>query len=178
MFTEEMKKEGEILKLATRRRVYNTVQRCAGCHFRELQRRCKLPHGVVKYHLDYLSRHKIIRQEKLGNNVRYFPRNLPSQEERLLGLLRSPTSRQIIIFMCAKRKVGHKDIVNFVGLSPPTVSWHIKRLVDSGIVEPCGSGGKTGYSLRIERGQVIKLLITYRKSFLDSLVDRTVEMWG
>jgi len=178
MFPEEAKKEEAVLKLSTRKKVYDIVHRHAGCHFREIERLCRMPHGLVKYHLDYLSRHDLIRQRKLGNNVRYFPKNLRDEEKKLLGVLRSSTSRQIIIFMYPNRRVSHKDVAGFVGLSPPTVSWHLKRLIENNVVQTRWSGGETRYSLKVEKDLVIKLLIAYQKSFFDSLVDRTIETWG
>ena len=178
MFPKEIEREKEILKLSTRRKVYKIVLRYAGSHFREIERKCKLPHGVVKYHLDYMSRHNVIRQQKIENNVRYFPKNLKDDEKKLLGLLRSTTTRQIIIFIDSKKQVSNKEIVEFVNLSAPTISWHIKRLTENGIIKSTGSGNKIKYSLNVEKNLVIKLLIVYRESFFDSLVDKTVEMWG
>ena len=38
-------------------------------------------------------------------------------------------------------------------------------------------GRKTTYLLKVEKDEIIKLLITYQTSFMDALVDRVVEMW-
>ena len=38
-------------------------------------------------------------------------------------------------------------------------------------------GRKTFYNILIDKNEIINLLITYKGSFLDSLVDRVIEMW-
>lgn len=162
------------LELPSRRKVYRAVCAHAGSHMREVERLCGMPHGVAKYHLDYLSRRGVIRQQKDGSNVRYFPSGLTQEEKRILGLLRSPTSRKILIRLFEKRRAGNKELAAFLKVSPPTVSWHMRRLAESGAVIKAGDK----YSLALRREAVLKLLVAYRRSFFDSLVDRTVETWG
>ena len=162
-----------ILELPIRRKIYGIVNKYAGCHFREIERKSRLSTGLVKYHLDYLTKHDIIRQEKIGNNVRYFTKDLSDEEKKILSLLRTKNYRGIIICLISNGKSSHKKISDFIGLSPSTVSWHLKRLAKEGVI----NSSEKGYVLQIEKNKIIKLLITYRESFLDSLVDRTIEMW-
>ena len=162
-----------ILELPIRRKIYRIVNKYAGCHFREIERKSGLSTGLVKYHLDYLTKYDIIKQEKIGNNVRYFTRELSDEEKRILSLLRTESYRKIIICLISNGESSHKKISDFVALSPSTVSWHLKRLVKEGVI----NSSERGYVLQIEKNKIIKLLIAYRKSFLDSLVDRTIEMW-
>ena len=65
-----------ILDLKARKKIYNIVKRYAGTHFRKIERLSKFPTGHVKYHLDYLAKHELIRAEKKDNNIRYFPKKL------------------------------------------------------------------------------------------------------
>ena len=177
MFSKSYDMKENILKLPLRRKIYNIVRENAGCHFREVERRSGFSVGIVKYHLDYLTRYGIIRQEKTGNNVRYFPIELSSGEKRLLGLLRSKSQRHIIIFLVMKGASTNKSIANFAGLSQSTISWHLQRLLKEGVVGAKKEKDGTFYELQVEKERIIKLLIAYKESFLDSLVDRAVEMW-
>ena len=161
------------LDLPIRRKIYRIVKRYAGCHFREIERKSGLSTGLVKYHLDYLTRYDIIRQEKIGNNVRYFTKNLSEEEKKILSLLRTKSYRGIIICLVSNGESSHKKISDFTGLSPSTVSWHIKKLLREGVI----NSSERGYVLQIEKSRIMKLLIAYRESFLDSLVDRAIEMW-
>ncbi len=153
------------------------MQRYAVWNFREIERKSGLSTGSVKYHLDYLARHNLIRQEKEGNNLRYFFINVKSQSARLLGLLRQRSVRQILLFILIHENCNHEQIVESVSLSPSTVSWHLKKLEDASIIISHKEGRFKSYSIRIEKEVIINLLIIYRESFLDILVDRVIEMW-
>lgn len=55
---------------------------------------------------------------------------------------------------------------------------HKDKPEENNIVGFIRDGRKTYYSSLVKKEDIIKLLITYRESFLDSLVDRAVEMWN
>lgn len=169
---------GKLLELESRRRIYDIVRAHAGSHFREIERKSGLPPGNVKYHLSYLSRHGLIKEEKDGNNLRYFPNEIKSENKKLLGFLRQNTIRNIMLSLLINDNCNHEQIVRIVNLSPSTVSWHLKKLEESGMIESSREGRKTFYRLLVDKEEILRLLITYRESFLDSLVDRVIETWG
>ena len=170
-------REKRILELDARRKIYDIVRKFAGSHFREIGRKSSLSTGSVKYHLSYLVKHGLIKEEKGGNNRRYYPREFSSSNKKLLGFLRQQSIRKIILFIISNDGCSHEQIAMFSGLSPSTVSWHLRKLEEAGIISSERKGRKSSYNL-LPREETIKLLITYRESFLDSLVDNVVEMWG
>ncbi|MCM2325678.1 MAG: winged helix-turn-helix transcriptional regulator [Candidatus Woesearchaeota archaeon] len=170
-------REKEILEIDVRRNIYEIVKKFAGCHFREIERKSGFSTGSVKYHLDYLIRNGLITQEKDNGNVRYYPIEFMPENKRLLGLLRQESIRKILLFLLTHGDANHEQIASFTGLSPSTVSWHLKKLEQNGIVRPKRSGRKSTYLILIDKKDIISLLITYKESFLDSLVDNVIEMW-
>ena len=54
----------EALKLDIRKKIYNTVKKNPGLHFREIQRRVEIATGALQYHLDYLQKKHHPLQEK------------------------------------------------------------------------------------------------------------------
>lgn len=170
-------KEKKILELNARKKIYHLVKKFAGCHFREMGRISKLPTGTVKYHLDYLTKHGLISQVKDGNNLRYFPRDFNFENKKLMSLLRRESIRKILLFVLIHNNCNHQQIVDYAKLSPSTVSWHLKKLEESNVIGFRREGRKTYYNILVNKDEIIKLLITYQESFLDSLVDRVVEMW-
>jgi predicted transcriptional regulator len=166
-----------ILELDVRRKIYNLVQQYAGCHFREIERKSGLSTGSVKYHLDYLAKHNLIKREKEGNNLRYFPNNFKLQNTKLLGLLRQKSVRNILLYILINENCNHEQIVESVFLSPSTVSWHLKKLENNNIVRSVKEGRYKSYNILMEKEEIIRLLIIYKESFLDTLVDRVIEMW-
>src|SRR3989338_1169263 len=170
-------REKKALELGARRKIYDAVREFAGCHFREIERKSGLSTGSVKYHLDYLAKKDLISHEKEGNNIRYFPRDFSSKNRKLMGLLRQKSIRKILLFILAHNNCNHEQIVKFVNLSPSTVSWHLKKLEDDKIIGFIKKGRKTFYNILIDKEEIIKLLITYRESFLNSMIDKVIEMW-
>ncbi len=171
-------KNKKILELETRKSIYELVKRYSGCHFRELERKSKLSTGILKYHLDFLAKHNLIKQEKDGNNLRYFLSDIQIENRKLLSFLRQESIRKIILFMLANKDCHHEDIVRFVKLSASTVSWHLKKLLRNNVITQIKEGRKTIYKLLINEEEIVKLLIYYKESFLDSLVNKTIEMWN
>lgn len=170
-------KEKKVLELELRRKIYMLVKRYAGSHFREIERKSKLATGSVKYHLDYLARQGLIKTEREGNNIRYFPRDFKPENKKIMGFLRQKSIRDILLFILAHNNCNHEQIVESVALSPSTVSWHLKKLQDSNIIGFAKKGRKTYYNILIDKNEIMNLLITYQESFVDSIVDNIVEMW-
>ena len=90
--------------------------------------------------------------------------------------MRQKSVRRILLYLLEYKNCNHEQLVKSVDLSPATVSWHVKKLVDSKIVDKEVVGRNSFYSIN-DPELVKKTLVTYRESFLDKLVDRFIEMW-
>ncbi len=170
--------EKNVLELGARRKIYETVSKYAGCHFREIERKSELSAGTVKYHLHFLTKHSLITLEKEGNNLRYFPKEFKPQNKLLMGLLRQESIRRIILFILINEGCAQESIIASVKLSPSTVSWHIRKLEDAKIIRSEKKGRTKSYLLLSDKNELMNLLITHKESFLDKIVDNVIEMWG
>jgi predicted transcriptional regulator len=166
-------KNKKLLELNTRKKIYLLVKKYSGCHLRELERLSKLPLGTLKHHLDYLTKYDLILRDKQGSNLRYFSSDLEAENSHLLGVLRQKSLRDIILSILAHGNCTHKFLVTSTHLSPSTISWHLKKLLREKILK---LEEKT-YALLIPEEAIVKLLITYKESFLDSLVNQVIDMW-
>lgn len=168
----------KILEIETRKKLYFLVKKLAGSHFRAIQRESGLSVGSVQHHLHYLVKKGMLKESRLHNTVVYFPLDVTSNDAHILSLLRQEPIRKILLFLTIEKKPSQDTIARFVHSSPSTVSWHLKRLHEQRIITPEKKGRHTHYRLTFDEESLIKLLITYQESFLDSLVDRVVEMWA
>ena len=75
-----------------------------------------------------------------------------------------------------KKRANNEKIAAAVGLSPSTVSWHMLKLVQGGLVEKRRVGRKTFFYI-VEANRIAGLLKSYKRSFLDEMVDSFVEIW-
>jgi len=80
------------------------------------------------------------------------------------------------MFLIEKPKSKHGTITKAVERSPATVSWHLKRLTEAGLLKNKKKGRVSYFSL-IDPDLAITLLITYKESFLDKLVDSFIDSW-
>ena len=148
-----------------------------GCSLRDIQRRSDLPFGSVSYHLDFLQKHGLLKKTADGNSLRFFTNDLKADDEKLLILLRQDSIRNIILFIFSHEHCTHQDIISAVKLSPSTVTWHLKKIIDSCVVREVRKGKYKAYSIAIPKERIVNLLIVYKESFLDKLVNGIIEMW-
>ncbi len=167
------------LQLETRKRIYDCIVASPGLHFREIQRRVGIATGSIDYHLHYLHRHALIRTEKVGKYVRYYPftKNFSDEEKKFLSLLRQKNVRRILIYTIEKRTANPADIAAVLGFSPSTLSWYLKKLEETGIIVHTKRGRFRNYKV-VDKDTIVKYLILHKSSFLDEMVDRFIDTWG
>ena len=165
------------LDLETRRRIYEQIKKSPGIHFRELERRLKLVVGSLQYHLQYLEKKNLIRTSYDNDYLRYFAidKNLNENERKVLSLLRRSSCRHILIQLLNNPDLNNKDLSLAVGLSPSTISWNLNKLVEARIVERKKTGRTSRFTV-INPYVITELLICYKESFLDTLVDNFLEI--
>ncbi len=170
------KKIEDEMAISPRDQIYSTIVKNPGLHFREIQRRVGYATGAMQYHIDYLRKKNFIREEKEGKFSRFYAVGENMVDTTIMNLLRQEQVRKILLLLLNKRRATIKTISKEFGMSNSTLTFHLKKLVDSGIVEERNTQGKTFYSIK-NKEPIIEHLIVYKKSFLDSLVDNFVSIW-
>ncbi len=165
-------------ELETRRRIYEQIRKSPGVHFRELERRLQVVVGNLQYHLQYLEKKNLIRASNDEDYVRYFikDRSLDETERKMLYFLRRSGCRHILLQLLNNPDLNNKELSQAVGLSPSTISWNLNKLVEAGIIERKKTGRISKFTIA-DPAAVAELLICYKESFLDILVDGFIEMW-
>ena len=168
----------EALALGVRNKIYKVVEGAPGLHFREIQRRTNLAIGSLQYHLEYLQKKHLLRSEREGKFVRYYAIRAPDlgADTQLMNLLRQQSIRRIALFLLTRKRASNAAIAAAIGVSPSTASWHIDKLIKTNIVTKKRRGRKCSFYL-VEPDRVRNLILNYRKSFLDELVDGFAEIW-
>lgn len=164
------------LELEIRHSIYSLISTSPGLHFREIQRRTKIATGQLTHHLSYLQKVGLIKSESDGEYLRYYA-HIPinDEEKRVLELVRQKSIRHILLFILDNNNCNHEHLVKNLDISPSTISWHLKKLIDAKVVNKEVEGRKSFYS--INNPEIVKnVLIKYKESFMDILVDRFIEM--
>ncbi len=166
----------EHLDIENRRRIYQRICSHPGDHMRELQRALGLPMGLLGHHLNYLEGHGIISSRMDRYYKRYYPSEMGAREKTFLSALRQERPRAIVLFLILNPGRSHHEILERFGLSPSTLTFYLKDLEAKGVVRRQRSGRESLFWVE-PVDEVVRVLITHRPSFLDSVVDRFLEVW-
>ena len=165
------------LELEARRVIFEIVSRFPGLHFRELLRRLNIPHSSVSYHLRYLIKEGLVTEVVDGGHKRYYVHGeVDHTEKEILSVLRKEIPRGIVLFLLLNPEAGYQDILDNFDLSPSQLSYYLDKLLKKDILEQVREGRNTFYSVKDEE-RVANVLISYKPSFLDSVVDAFVDIW-
>jgi predicted transcriptional regulator len=166
----------EILENERRRKIYALIEASPGIHLRELQRILNIPLTTLEYHLSYMARKKILFAEAQDHHKRYYTKPLDPLDKKLLGALRQKRMREIVLIILANGKAKYQLLAEQLGLSHSTLSSYLKYLVCNNILVRDKVGYENLYTVQDE-DRVARVLIAYKPSFLDKLVDSALDVW-
>jgi len=170
--------ENPALELDTRSRLYNEIRKSPGLHFRELQRRVNMATGALQYHLDYLEKHALIKSERVENTKRFFAMQAKrlEGEEQIMPFLRQEKTRHLLIAMLSGRKNTIQSLARKTQTPYSTTSRLLDKIVEAGIAQKVRKRKQIHYTLE-KPDSIAQMMVSYRKSFLDEMVDDFVETW-
>jgi predicted transcriptional regulator len=162
--------------LDIRRRILRRLEAFPGLHLREVARQEGLSEALAGYHLDALVAQGDLEERVEANYRRFYPTRgaTPTDEERaLLGVLRQPAPLEIVVFLFDRDEATHAEITGQLGLSKSTVSYHLHKLVEAGLVAPVE--GRPGFRL-VDAKRIGRLLIKWEPT--RDATDRFSRLWG
>ena len=80
----------------------------------------------------------------------------------------------IILFLIKKGKAQHKEILEYIDIAPSTLSYHLKKLIDNGIISVENIGEKKTYSVT-NKDDLIGILIRYKPY---SVIEGFKDVWS
>lgn len=152
--------------------ILKVISQNPGIRYRELARQTGFVNGVLTYHLKILEQIGCINKFNHSNITRYYSINIPSQDLEVLSHLRVPSEKDIILFILDHDLCTFNEIVEYSKRAPSTISWHLKRLFQDGIVT-VHSGEYNLYRIA-ERGLVNLMLEKYKDAFTDKVVNNFI----
>src|SRR5919112_595306 len=151
------------------------IEQTPGIRYRELLRLTGLVNGVLTYHLSALERANVIKVNRESRMTRYYPVNVSDKESSILKFVRHEPIRQILLFILEHDMCTFNEIVDHTGKAPSTVSSHLKRLREAGIVSVRYGENCQLYCI-VEGDLVAEVFSKYTASFVDKVVDNYTEM--
>lgn len=160
-----------------RKAVLDFVNDHPGTHLREIKRELKLGMGTIQYHLYTLEREGKIVSRRKGLYKRFYPSQMFGEKQReILDVLSQESERDILLYLIENPSSTQKELTQYTGMSAGTVNWHMRRLGISGLVEMKHEGQHVKYSVKIDTGEVLRLLRSYHPGIWEKLADRLADV--
>ncbi|HUR69206.1 MAG TPA: ArsR family transcriptional regulator [Candidatus Thermoplasmatota archaeon] len=161
-----------------RQRVYDTVRRYPGIHLRGIERELSTSAALAQYHLRSLAEEGLVEHHEQGGYARYYPTargksaRVTTRDVPLVGLLREEVPLHIVLLLLDRGALTHTELVRELGIAKSTVSYHLAKLAEAGIVErePGAPALRLADAERIDR-----LIRAYRPT--PSLIDAFADLW-
>jgi predicted transcriptional regulator len=175
--------QSDILELETRRNIFQLIADFPGLHMREIQRKLDLSIALAEYHLRFLENSGIVTSITEEGYKRYYAKaeegeefgfKIGFPERKILGLLRQRIPLQVTLYLLNKKQATNIEISKSLGISPSKLSFHIKKLVRTGIVRKLKRSEGKGYTIE-ERERILRLLLTHRPS--QDMLDEFSDLW-
>lgn len=118
-----------------KRMLLKYINNSPGIRYRELLRATGFPNGVMAYHLKILEKSKQMKVSRQYRKItRYYPLKTTAKESRIIEFMKRPTDRRIILFILQHDRCQFNDIELYIKRASSTVSWHLSRLREAGII--------------------------------------------
>ena len=158
-------------------RVLQYIQENPGCHLRQIKRELDMSMGTIQYHLNLLDKQGKVSSERQNLHKYYFPIGLFEQNEKdILKILNQETAREILLIIL-EQKPTQTDIANIIKISSASVNWHIKRLVELGLILVQKDGKFKRYTTGIDSKHIVSLMKNYHPNIWNKWSNRLAEMF-
>jgi predicted transcriptional regulator len=156
----------KILELETRKQIYNHILKYPGLHIRDLSRQLDLPKSTLTYHLKYLKKHGFIEENLYENYVRYYAlKQVDRSHKKILNLFREEASRRVILYLAQNQFSTIDEISRNIHKHRSTVSHHLKKLRNAGILKSYKINGEKRYQVCEGNGRLMFMIVTHENSF-------------
>jgi len=140
---------GNVLEQDVRARIYEYIRKNPGIHLRGLAEEMGISMGTLRYHLNMLRlTHKITINEDVAS-VRFYENNgtYSPAEQQVFKHLRNETTRKILAILIDKPAATRAELASEIGITGPSITWHMKRLEGDNIISTRRDGRTIVYEI-------------------------------
>ena len=158
--------------------VYNYIETYPGSHLRKISKELSLGVGDIQHHLNFLEKSGIIRSRRMNTyKVYYVVSILEERQESILAILRQETPRTILLFLIENPGASQGEIAKHLSFAPPTINWHMTRLMELGLVYSRKDGRFVKYNIKGDLKEITALLRSFYPTIWDKLSIRLVDLF-
>lgn len=166
-----------VLDLPLRRKIVDTVAAHPGLHLRGLAEAVGVAVSTLEYHCYQLVRTGHLNTREAGGYKAFYPaEGMDRRDKDILYVVRHEAPRRILAHLLLHPGSTPKDLKAVLGISGATLSFHLNKLRDAGLIEEEPAGRTKLLAVR-EADRVANVLVSYRQSLTDQVVDRFASVW-
>ena len=167
-----------MLALKRRRVIFGHISANPGTYLREMETALGLSVGDLQYHLGQLEKGGLVSIHDDGKRKGYFVASeIPYFDRRAISTIRMRTPRRIIIFLLTHPDATFSEILGNFNFTKGALSFQLKRLIKSSMVAKGRKERESTYRV-FEPERVSSLLVTYRASISDEVLDGVIDLLG
>ncbi len=118
-----------------RAQIVELVRANPGIHFQEIVRRLDKGRGTLEHHLRKLVVGEVLTQQASKGFTCYFPKGVVGYSLMVAApSMKSEGARKVLEAIGVSPGIAAQDVAARTGFTPSTVNYHLKRLVQSGLV--------------------------------------------
>lgn len=137
----------DILISKNRKTIYNYILKYPGIHLSELVRQLDINEGAIRYHIKYLKNQGLIEKKyENGYTHFYITNKIGTNDKIILNILRKDTPRNIILYLLVITAASQTELSMELEKDPTTIAFHLKKLLDSDIIEPARVSNRVSYT--------------------------------
>ena len=127
-----------------------------------MARELRLGTGDLHYHLFWLEKNGFVKTKKNGFYRYVYPDDgLPGGAGGPAGRPSQETPREILLSLLLETAMTQGDLARSLGRSQPTISWHVDRLVQLGMISKRRTSRGTFYEMAADRDDVLSFVKSY-----------------
>src|SRR5215831_17694002 len=173
-----MSNDGEFIIPKNKERVFDYIKNHPGSHLRKISKELDMATSDTQYWCNRLEKMALVRSRRLGLYRTYYPASiLGERHENILAILQQKTPRNILLYLLENSGASQKDLAQHTGFAAATISWHMSRLIEFGLVCSSRKGKFVKYYIRGDIVDLVTLLKSYYPSIWDKLSDRLSELF-
>ncbi|HVL49438.1 MAG TPA: helix-turn-helix domain-containing protein [Candidatus Thermoplasmatota archaeon] len=129
-------RESATLANATRKAIYDAVSANPGLGVQDLARVASVSYSTASYHLDRLVEARMLVLANEAGRLAYYKNGgaFTESERKVLPLLKNAEAMRVLEAILASPGTYRAALAESLGVTATTINWHLKRLVDAGLV--------------------------------------------
>jgi len=162
------------LELERRKDIYTFIFKYPGLHLNELCRKMKIPKSTMNYHLGCLVKKGLLVAAPNGRYVRYYAaNNLNETDKKIFHFLRQDIPYKILVFLFLHPNSSQIKISKNLNKHPTTISFHLKKLLSTELIESIPNGNEVKYKLK-NQDDVSDMFVRYSECFFDNMIENVI----